>query len=110
MSDRIKIEIGVTDGFRYVGLQPPLNEDQKAAVNAASPEDDVSFNLRQPTGSGMPYHEIGYMTDWDDTAIYKASQAAVFLRFSGVEVSTDYRVRQIGWGHYLFGGADDPCV
>jgi hypothetical protein len=107
MSD-LRIQVGRTDGFRYIGVQPPLTDEQLERLSHAHEADEWvanNFTLRQPY-QGQPYSEAGFMTEWDDRILEKAKNVARVLRETGLDIHLDEDIKQIGWGYHFFGGRD----
>lgn len=109
----VRIELGMTDGFRYLGVQPPLSDEQQRFLEAARFEDPLvaaRFSTQTPF-HGEPFSETGMITEAfmtprgaDRGIIEIATKIAEVLRSSGDTVEVDERLHPIGFGHYLFGG------
>lgn len=104
----IRIELGRTDGFRYIGVQPPLTPEQFEAIQAAEVDVNLGFYARKPF-RGQPYTEAGIMTDLgqgNEHAVAMAHRTAEALRGLGHTVAVAEEFQGIGYGYHLFGGQD----
>lgn len=105
--NRINIQFGRTDGFRYIGIQPPLTDEQVESLLVASQEDRAipsSWGLRKPH-NGHPHSEIGYMSHiGDERLVHVAELIAGVLTNEGTTVHIDKTIQDIGYGRFLFDG------
>lgn len=108
-----RIQFGTTDGFQYIGVQPPLPYvDLKHFRSAVEDilKDDYCFVTsgftRRPE-KGEPYTEIGVMGSPDIEQLTLAAKGAMdTVTYSNDRYEVSQKVRGIGWGKYLFGGKD----
>lgn len=108
----VHIQAGMTDGFGYIGAQPPLTEERLDLLRQAEYMDSEvlsQFTLVEPH-SGDPYSEASFSSDdcWPravaSSAIERAEKVARILRHGGDTVTVDRFVYPIGSGFHLFGG------
>lgn len=101
----IQIQLGKTDGFRYVGMQPvpELDDDDFFSKDGALYETSRVLKEGQ---SSEGYLEVGFcgsITSFDDREVKAvANEIANTLRTDGHEVSIDTTIRSIGYGRNLF--------
>lgn len=111
----LRIELGATDGYQYLGIQPPLTEDQLEALQTASADNahiPTRFPERRPA-RGQSYSETGFTTEVgrDDKDLHMvAHEVARVLRDTGHTVSVNGQIQAIGDGYHLFGGEDETLV
>lgn len=109
----VYIQLGRTDGFRYIGIQPPITDEHHELLRQAHGEVDglpKFFTIITPH-SGEPYSEMSlladaYLTpDHADTCVIKtAEKLAKVLGASGDTFIIDEGFKPIGYGNDLFGG------
>jgi hypothetical protein len=106
-----RIEIGATDGFRYIGVKPPLDAEQKQEALTVL-EDDIIFqgtingSCLRTTDGRVPYTELAVTTTlYRERVPAVAVQLAGVLKRQGHTVQVDLQPRNIdGDGNYrLFG-------
>jgi hypothetical protein len=106
-----RVEIGATDGFRYIGVEPPLDADQRSQALAEVGEDIAFQGIMNgrclATTSGNPsYSELAVTTTlYRERVPVVANQLAEVLRRQGHSVDVDLEQRYIGagGGYRLFG-------
>jgi hypothetical protein len=107
------MELGQTDGFRYIGVQPPLAEEDLTALDIARAEDDYTIaHFHEVTpDKGDAYSEAGFSTEGflSPQGIERATEArmsriATVLESQGHTVELDVTPKHIGYGRHLFGG------
>jgi len=107
------IQVGATDGFRYIGIEPPLDAERKELVLGSLGKKTVSeaigngrcIDITKPF-KGSAYSEISLTTQilGRPSPESVAVKIADVLSDSGSIVSVDLEPKEIGYGHYLFGG------
>lgn len=106
-----RVQIGKTDGFRYVGVQPPF-EAQADCENFATILDDelgdyshvLSGYIEKPD-HGDAYTQFTVMGSPDDEHLLAGvGNAMDACLYSGQSAQVDEKIRGIGYGYYLFGG------
>lgn len=112
----VRIEVGMTDGFRYLGIQPPLTKEQSEWLKAADFSDSKiiqSYVVMEPD-NGEPYSEAGISTGTDlsfaeshRNIVEAANNIARILVIAGDTVHIDEELHSIGFGRHLFGGYAD---
>jgi len=111
------IEIGATDGFRYIGIEPPLNNvliEQIFSVLGSEIEMEAVGNgraLSKNTPYKGPAHSEIALTqrqaDFSEERVRDiVSKIRVTLERDGHTVMTDPEIKLIGFGRHLFGGED----
>lgn len=107
-----RVQLGATDDFRYVGVQPPLSpDDTRVFVDRLEEAFSESYGAavisgRTTTpGQGEPYTEVIILGSPDAETIANMSRLAIepVLR-PGDKVVTDKRLQGIGKGFFLFDG------
>ncbi len=111
MSANVRIEIGKTDGFHYIGVQPPsamdgIDVDALELPYAAYITSTSTINRGRPNA----YSDIGYDSGAlppgrDDEAAVETAQrlAGLISESTGQSVIVKPQVEWIGFGKYLFG-------
>jgi len=104
-----RVEVGATDGYRYVGIQPPLDEEQAALLKGIEVPRFMFpvGNGRVEPARGDAYSEVGFDTsavNGSAEIVKVANGIAEALRSGGHHVGVDETVRAIGFGRFLFGG------
>jgi hypothetical protein len=111
VSADIQIEIGKTDGFHYIGVQPPsaitgIDVDQLELPYAAYVTSTSTINR----GHDNAYSDIGYDSSAlpperaDEAAVETAQRLAALITESTKQsVEVRPQVEWIGFGKYLFG-------
>jgi hypothetical protein len=106
MSEVTHIQVGATDGYRYTGVQPPLNERQLAALEAAAVDDPWMPTSFESRGS---YSEAGFSSFTleghngpDGGIVGVAQKVAAVLRTEGSDVFVDPTLHSIGHDRGLF--------
>lgn len=111
----VNIELGSTEGFRHIGIQPPLTLRQIGLLNI--------FNNQhyQPVGSfmdevpptGLPYSEALMDIDGgvskeiaDQLVVHVAQQITEMFRASGISVVLNETIHDLETDKYLF--AEQP--
>ena len=107
----INIEIGTSDGYRYLGVQPPLTEDQQRILteaHATDPEIPSNFQTVTPT-RGEPFSETsttsGRFDSTHDATRYMfhvAHKLSALLSEDGSEVEVNGRPQRLGFNRHLF--------
>lgn len=110
-----RIEIGATDGFRYIGIEPPVSPEQRdeigAAINAHYRDADpvVAFDTFSPEQG--PSHSLlgiraeGYYTpNAADNDMEQVARKVVRILSKHATVHMDGEIKAIGFGYNLFGG------
>lgn len=110
---RYEVQLGATDGFRYIGVQPPLPTGDLTHFRTAVEDglkNSYSFVtsgfMRNPA-KGQPYTEVGVMGSPDVetlTIVARVAMDAVTGRDDSFQVSEE--LQGIGYGLHLFGGED----
>ncbi|MGH7241265.1 MAG: hypothetical protein ACREGB_03150, partial [Candidatus Saccharimonadales bacterium] len=107
----VHIEIGKTDGFHYLGVQPPsvmkgIDAYQLELPYAAYVTSTSTINI----GRNNAYSDIGYDSSAlspksaDDASVETANRlAAMITESTGLSVEVRPQVKWIGFGKYLFG-------
>ena len=105
-----RVEIGGTDGYGYVGVQPPLREEHTALL------EPLEFTTVQSThGDGDPWSETKFPHSLPEEYAKLSANAKILkighevtqkLREGGFTVEMDETVRTLNWGRELF----DPRV
>ncbi len=111
MTPEARIEVGKTDGFHYLGVQPPsvmdgIDVDQLELPYAAYITSQSTINRGQKNA----YADIGYDSSAlppnraDEAALETAHRLATLISESGgLSVTVKPEVLWIGFGKYLFG-------
>jgi hypothetical protein len=113
------MEIGRTDGYRYVGIEPPVDDDLRTkifdelgeevlseavgngrALSTTTPDNGPAHSELELTSIRDDYREAG-------TTLQIALSIANTLKEQGHSVTIEKKIRDIGFGHYLFGGQDN---
>jgi hypothetical protein len=98
---KISIELGKTDGFGYIGIQPPLTDEQQELLQS------MRFSLINPD-NGPVHSQTGFTGGTDEEIRQKVvetgHQIAGLLSEAGHEVEIDDTIYSIGRGHHFFGG------
>jgi hypothetical protein len=111
MADRdithVNIQLGCTDGFRYLGVQPPLTEAQSELLQHHQSQGEPvpeHWTVRTPH-KGPAHSEVGYSSHiGDERLVEVAEKIASILTDDDTVVHIDKRFRPIGFGHFLFDG------
>jgi hypothetical protein len=108
----INIEVGMTADLRYIGIQPPLTEEQHALLVAAEYIDsDIrsDFQTVQDPTQGAPYSRLQRNTSEYNTpqqasksTVKTAERIAGVFRRAGEMVSMDTHMRFFESGENLF--------
>jgi hypothetical protein len=111
MAADIHIEIGKTDGFHYLGVQPPsamdgIDVDQLELPYGAYVTSTSTINRGQKNA----YSDIGYDSsalppERDDKAAVETAHrlATLITESTGQSVIVKPQVEWVGFGKYLFG-------
>lgn len=115
MTANVRIEIGKTDGFHYLGVQPPsamdgIDVDALQLPYAAYITSTSTINRGQKNA----YSDVGYdsgalpLQRADEAAVETAHRlAAMITESTGQRVEVRQQVEWIGFGKYLFGISHD---
>ena len=109
----VRIEVGMSDGYRYLGVQPPITNEQRELLKAAEYSDSSipdRFGIQHPD-IGEPYSQSGITTaafsttsEANKAIVRSANNVARVLRLNQDEVIVDESLHLIGDGRYLFSG------
>lgn len=108
-----RIEVGISDGYAYLGIQPPLNEGQLAMLDDARQSDaeiPADFVTVSPLKHGEPYSQASLPVErfggLNGAAQHMMRVAHRLGRLMGSdsEVVIVPRPQRITRGRYLFGG------
>lgn len=107
-AEAFQIELGKTDGFRYVGIKPPVSQERAAQLynkieHYLGGEALVTSCEVVRCGAAEPHTSIGVMTGSDELIRNVAGVVVGELHAKGASVRADLdHVAQIGWDTELF--------
>ena len=109
---KVNLEVGATDGYGYVGVEPPLSEAQLALLGEA--EGVTSLFVTKRPKKGTPYSEtmVGNeeslsRQEAGEKVLKMAHAICVVLRQGGDDVSVDEEIKPIRYGVDLFNSQAD---
>jgi hypothetical protein len=111
------IQLGRTDGFRYIGVQPPVDreiseqilEELGSEIEFEAVGNGRALSTNKPF-VGPEHSELAlthHLDDIGDKRVHDiAGQIRTVLEHAGHSLTVDPELHYIGFGRHLFGGED----